>query len=170
VNSVFWTKQKRVACKQYEASLEEHLQGQLPQPRARDLEAHLASCTGCRRALDAARASLRLLGAVREPAGEPGPGFSQRVMAAIQSEEARRRTAGEFWRPLESWAWRLTWSASLTLALLAAYLFGFGAARRQSILPAQQTEVRELFPESAAPPADREEALLALVELNHHGR
>ncbi len=91
-------------------------------------------------------------------------------MAAIQGEEARRRTAGEFWRPLESWAWRLTWSASLTLILLAAYLFGLGLGRGQPLLPAQQTEVRELFPESAAPPADREEALLALVELNNHGR
>jgi anti-sigma factor RsiW len=170
VNSVLWTKQKRIACRQYEASLEEHLQGQLPEPRARDLEAHLASCTSCREALDAARASRYLLEAVREPAGEPGPAFLHRVMAAIRTEEARRRTAAEFWRPLESWAWRLTWSATLTLALLAAYLFGFGAARRQSVLPTQPIEVRELFPESAAPPADREEALLALVELNNHGR
>ncbi len=134
------------------------------------MESHLASCSSCREALEAARASRRILEAVREPAGELGPAFSHRVMAAIGTEEARRRTAGEFWRPLESWAWRLTWSATLALALLAGYLFGLGPSRQHLAMRTQPTEVREIFQDSAAPPANREEALLILVEQDNNGR
>ena len=55
------------ACTQFEAMLEDQLQGTLRGPEAAILTEHLASCAGCRTALEDAAVSARLL-AIAEPA------------------------------------------------------------------------------------------------------
>ena len=49
------------ACTQYEAMLEDYLEGVLRGPEAATLTEHLQSCVGCRAALQDATASARLL-------------------------------------------------------------------------------------------------------------
>ncbi len=154
-----------MACREYETrlgDLEDYLSGRLETKAAEAVAGHLAGCAACREAVEAAEVSRRLVRAARPPVGEPGPTFAVRVRAAIRTEEARWLARGEFWRPLEVLAWRLSWSAALVLALLVAYLFS-GDLRRATPPVSRQPEIREIFPEPTQP-ASRDEVLLTLAE------
>src|SRR5271156_6196036 len=98
------------ACTQYEAMLEDHLQGVLRGPEAAMLAGHLQSCVGCRAALEDAAASTRLL-AIAEPSPDPGAGFSRIVMARIR-QELRTSEGKSIWRPFVSVAWRFAATAA----------------------------------------------------------
>src|SRR5580693_9290919 len=91
-----------VACPQYEAALEDQLQGTLRGPEAVKLAGHLATCAGCRGALEDAAVSARLL-AIAEPAPDPGAGFSRIVMARIR-QELQTNEGNPF--GVRSWRWR----------------------------------------------------------------
>ncbi len=161
---MFSPEQNLKACRRYEARLEEYLEGRLPEARLAEVESHLERCGCCRAALQAARSSRDLIDRAIEPAVEPDERFPRRVMAAVRAEEERRRIGSEFWSPVEFLAWRLSWSAMLALAILAAYLLGFQlGARRDGPATARPVEAQDIFQESAPHPASQDEVLLAVA-------
>lgn len=156
----------RTACKEYEARLEDLLEGGTD-PAVPELAAHLERCGGCRQALEAAHFGRELLREVLEPAGEPGAAFAARVVANIRFEEARRLSAGAFWRPLERLASRLALSAAAALLVLAVYLFEYAPPRQHDQIGAQGG-VTEVFSDPAAqPPANQDDVLMSLAERGH---
>ncbi len=153
----------RTACKQYEARLEDLLEGGT-EPAVPELAAHLERCDGCRRALEVAQFGRELLREALEPAGEPGAAFAARVVANIRFEEARRLSSGAFWRPLERLASRLALSAAAALLVLAVYLFEYAPPRHPDQIGAQGG-VTEVFSDPAArPPANQDDVLMSLAE------
>jgi len=150
--------------------LEDYLDGQLAGAALDQLVAHLAVCSACQAAVEEARASAQLLRAALQPEELPATpsafaAFWSRVEAGIRAKEEKRQ---QFWRPLETLSWRLSWSAAAVLILLAAYFVTFDSFRKgRETRPAAQ--VREIFPEPVQEPADRDEVLLALAG-NENGR
>ncbi len=157
------------ACKEYEAKLEDFLNGGQDPAAAEGLEAHLQRCAGCREALEAARLSRNLLRAAREPAPEPRGTFVTGMIAAIRAEEGKRLAASEFWRPLEALASRLALTAAAALLVLAVYSFEFARPPHPQPIASNQSQVSEGFPEPVPQPTDKDEILLSLAE-NGHGR
>ncbi len=155
----------RTACKEYEAMLEDLLEGGADSA-APELAAHLERCGGCRQALEAARFGQELLREAMEPAEAPGAAFATRVVANIRFEEAKRLSAGVFWRPLERLASRLALSAAAALLVLGIYLYEYAPPRHLDWVAAQ-TEVTEVFPEPASQPANQDDVLLSLAERGH---
>ncbi len=66
------------------------LDGRLVQAEIDQVEGHVATCPGCRTALDALRHVDRLLSAT--PAVLPAPGFTLRFQARLAARHRRRRT------------------------------------------------------------------------------
>src|SRR5271169_113738 len=124
------------ACTEFEAALEDHLQGSLRGPEAASFAEHLRSCVGCRAALEDAAGSARLL-AIVEPATDPGPGFSRIVMARIR-QQLQSNEGKSIWRPFVSVAWRVAASAALALVLMGSFELG-----RQSQLQSDRSIVAE---------------------------
>ena len=110
---------RSVACQEYEAALEDHLNGDLGGPEAAALSEHLKTCPGCRAALDEAVLSARLL-RIAEPAGDPGPGFSHLVMARIRAE-LHLNEGKSIWQSFVSVAWRFAATAAFALVLLVTF-------------------------------------------------
>lgn len=154
----------RSSCGEWEALLEDFLDGALSRHAADQVSAHLARCAACREALDAARAGARLLRAGCEPAEDPGPVFARRVMALIREEETQ---GSRFLKPLESLAWRLALSASLAVALLIGYGLRPRIGAQTVVTSARQARSEEIFPDPDQQPASRDEVLLEIAQTNH---
>ena len=160
-----------IACASFEGRLADYLEGNVSAAAARDVESHLAACGDCRKAVEAARSVHGLFAPIRPPRGrggldiavEPPMGFSRRVMLAIRAEEARLAAGRDLWRPLEALTWRLSWSAMVAAMAALFYLFGFQLSQSRPTVASQQTEVQELFPETAPQPASQDDALLTLA-------
>jgi Putative zinc-finger len=153
------------ACSQYEAMLEDQLQGELRGPEAVALSEHLRSCVGCRAALEDAAASARLL-AIAEPSPDPGAGFSRIVMARIR-QELQTGEGKSIWRPIVSVAWRFAASAAFALVLLVSFDLG-----RQSQLQSDQSmmaenRIPEIVPDRPTLPANRDEVILMMADTSH---
>ena len=154
-------------CEKFEAALEDYASGELPRRDARRLTPHLETCHECREALEDARLAGRLV-TVFDGAAEPGPAFTQRVMAQIHVAERWVREQRSFWRPIEAWSWRLALSASLALALLFSY------GLRSSAPAAVPEPSGVLVPQTdafavpiSAPPSTGDEVLMAIAEKHH---
>lgn len=160
--------QKMMAgCEKFEAALEDYASGELPRRDARRLTAHLEMCRECREALEDARLSGRLVTVFSE-AVDPGPGFTQRVMAQIHVAEHWVREQRSFWRPIEAWSWRLAFSAVLAIALLFAYdlkTASVASTPATQTVSAQQNDVF-VVPVSASS-SSGDEVLMA-IEQKHH--
>jgi hypothetical protein len=153
------------ACTQYEAMLEDQLQGTLRGPEAATLTEHLQSCAGCRAALEDAAVSARLL-AVAEPASDPGAGFSRIVMARIR-QELHSSESKSIWRPVVAVAWRFAASAAFALVLLVSFDLG-----RHSQLVSDQSvmaenRMPEIVPDRPTLPANRDDVLLMMADTSH---
>jgi predicted anti-sigma-YlaC factor YlaD len=161
-------KSNQAACAEFEALLEDHLTGDLSGADARKLAEHLEGCGACSIALERAAPSVQLLRSA-QPAADPGPGFSRLVMARIRAEMSRRGEQKSIWQPFVALAWRFAATATLALALLVT----FDAVRhvrydRQTDLTyVPVTETRDLFPDPAQPPANRDEVLMMVADTNH---
>jgi predicted anti-sigma-YlaC factor YlaD len=106
------------ACSDYEAFLEDYLEGSLEGSGARKLTEHLKTCAGCSQALlDASAASQWLHQVQATP--DPGPGFAHLVMARIRTHESYGRAS--FWEPFVSLAWKFATTAALALVVMLAY-------------------------------------------------
>jgi hypothetical protein len=106
------------ACREFEISLEDYLDGALDGASARKLTEHLKSCAGCGEAFADASAASRWLHQV-EPTPDPGPGFAHMVMARIRTHESQNRAS--FWEPFVSLAWKFATTAALALVVMLAY-------------------------------------------------
>ena len=159
------TENNYVACPRYEAALEDQLQGTLRGPEATMLADHLATCAGCRAALEDAAVSARLL-AIAEPAADPGAGFSRIVMARIR-QELLTSESKSIWRPLVAVAWRFAATAAFALVLLVSFDLG-----RHSQWVADQpimaeNRVPEIAPDRPSLPANRDEVILMMADTSH---
>ena len=157
---------KTPACGQYEATLEDHVNGELAEAETAKLAEHLKACSGCTNALAEAQVSARLLRA-GEPAADPGAGFSRIAMARIRSEMENREEKS-IWRPFVSLAWKLSASAALVLIMLVTF-----DARHHGNLETQTqnefaviaaNEAPELLSDEARLPLNRDETLILMAE------
>jgi len=160
---------KSTACSEFEALLEDHLAGELGGPEAAKLSEHLKTCSGCRRALNLAAASRRLL-AVTEPTPDPGPGFARVVMARIHAEQERASSEKSIWLPFVSVAWRFAAAASLAVIALVTYTTTLRPVSKESVAQLRTTQSRDLVSDAGGPPDSRDEILLMMAETNHGKR
>jgi len=158
----------QAACSEFEAVLEDHLTGDLSGADAKKLAEHLESCAVCNSALEHAAPSVQLLRSV-PPSADPGPGFSRVVMAMIRAEMSRRGEQKTIWQPFVSLAWRFAASATLALALLVTFdaVRHIQDGRQLNLAYVPVTESRDLFPDPASPPANRDEVLMMVADTNH---
>lgn len=159
---------RNAACADYEALLEDYLNGELDAAAARNAAEHWKNCAGCREALDRAKAASRWLRAAAF-APDPRPGFSRAVMARIRMAEDERTAArAGFWQPFVSLGWRFAATATLALAILLTYAARWGNAPQPNVAGARPIETRDLFsPEPARPPATGDEVLIMVAEKGH---
>ncbi|MFZ0521047.1 MAG: zf-HC2 domain-containing protein [Candidatus Acidiferrales bacterium] len=156
---------RSVACQEYEAVLEDHVNGDLGGPEAAALSEHLKTCSGCRAALDEAVLSARLL-RVAEPAADPGPGFSHLVMARIRAE-LHPNEAKSVWQSFVSLSWRFAAMAAFALVLLVTFDFSrHNQFQADPSLMAANT-LPELVPDHRSVPASADDVLLMMAETNH---
>ncbi|MGH9709048.1 MAG: anti-sigma factor family protein [Candidatus Acidiferrales bacterium] len=161
------SEQKMTGCEKFEAALEDYASGELPRRDAERLTGHLESCHECRGALEDARLSGRLVTVFQE-ANDPGPAFTQRVMARIAVAECWVSEQKSFWRPIEAWSWRLAFSAALALALLFTYDLRANApsaAPSMATAFAQRSDV--VATAASAPPSSGDEVLMAIAQKHH---
>jgi len=158
------------ACEQYEALLEDYMNGDLGAADARSAADHWQNCPGCRSALQKAAAGARLLRAA-EPSLDPGTGFARMVMARIrtaENESAAMRLS--FWQPFVSFGWRFAATATLALVALVTYNAGWGHPAQPNVAAARPTIASDIFaPEPARVPANGDEVLMMVAD-NGHGK
>ena len=155
------------ACPEYEAVLEDYLEGALDGANSRKLTEHVKACVGCKRALDDAAAVSQWLRQI-DATPEPGPAFARIVMARIHAdEESRGRTS--FWEPFVSLAWKFATTAALALVVMLAYAAHGTAAATPSgttvatvTLPAEVQDM--LVPTQSIVPATRSEFITMVTE------
>lgn len=155
------------ACPEYEAILEDYLDGALDGGNSRKLTEHLRACTGCKRALDDAAAASQWL-RLAPPTPEPGPAFARIVMARIRAEEeAQGRTS--FWEPFVSLAWKFATTAALGLVVMLAYaahgtnaVVETGTPVATVTLPSEVQDM--LIPSQSTVPTTRSEFMTMVTE------
>jgi hypothetical protein len=158
--------EREAACREYRSLIEDYL---LEVPALAGVEPelaeHLKSCRGCREAV----AEGLLAGEIVRGACEPYEGvsgaFVTRVMAAIREEEGRRAAGSAIWRPIEVLASRFALVASVLLLAASFYLVEFTPPL--DVPPASQAEVVGLMPEPPAQPANQDEVLVSLAEMEN---
>jgi len=159
------------ACPEYEALLEDYLDGELGGADAKKTGAHLESCAGCRRAFDDAAASVRLLrvaGSLLDSAPAPSPAFARMVMSRIRNEEERAAVGAGLWQPFVSLAWRFAATATLALAVLLTYAVAGFRRPPAEIAVLNPAEMQDIFsPDPTRAPADRDEVLMMVGESGH---
>jgi hypothetical protein len=160
-----------LACPEYEARLEDFLSGVLVGPEAqniaKNLSEHVKVCAGCRAALDAASSSARLL-RWAQPTPDPGPEFTRNLMALLRAEGKESAGEGNLWKLFVPLAWRFAATAALVLVALVAYDVTASRNRPQpnvALVPAR--EARDIFPDPAGLPRNRDEVLMMVAETNH---
>jgi len=152
------------ACPQYEAMLEDLLNGELSGMDKRDLTEHLRSCGSCKAALDEAEMSSRLL-RLMDAATDPGPAFSHIVMARIQAEQESARQPRGFWQPFVSLAWRFAATAALGLVVMATYDVTLHRSSGEANgVVAEQTQIRDMFTDANTASANRDDGLILVSE------
>jgi anti-sigma factor RsiW len=153
------------ACPQYEAMLEDFLNGELSGMDKRDLVEHLKSCGSCKAALDEAERSSRLL-RLMEASADPGPAFSRIVMARIHAEQESARQPRGFWQPFVSLAWRVAASAAVALVVMVTYdVASHQSASVDTNTPVVQSQVPDMFTTDAyASPANRDDGFILVSE------
>jgi anti-sigma factor RsiW len=158
----------RTVCLQYEAVLEDYLEGVLDESGTEAVKRHLLDCHGCGAALDRAAASVRLL-RIAEPSQAPDPAFARNVMVRIRSAEQERTAARAiFWQPFVVSGWRFVGTAALALGVLLTCDIGWSHYARPNVVSVRSVESMDLFaPEPARPPANKDEVLMMVAETNH---
>jgi anti-sigma-K factor RskA len=158
------------ACADYEAVLEDYLNGELGAADAKRVADHRKQCAGCNEAIEHAAASVRLLRA-SGPLPQPSPAFARTVMARIRMAERQQMAerAG-FWQPFVSLGWRFAATASLAVALLLTFAVRSGNRPQPNVASVRPIIVtHDLFaPDPSRAPANRDEALMMVAE-NDHG-
>jgi|SRR5690348_53232 len=157
----------RTACPQYEALLEDYLDGALDEAGAETARQHLRDCAVCRGAFDRASSSVRLL-RIAEPTAAPDAAFARNVMARIGLAE-RERTAEHagFWQPMVALGWRFAATATLAVGLLVSCDIGWSHYARLNAPSARSIEGNLFAPEPARAPVSGDEVLMMVAETSH---
>jgi anti-sigma factor RsiW len=159
------------ACTQYEALLEDYLDGELSAAEAQTAKQHWHNCGACREALERASKGAHLL-RLAGPSDGPGPAFARTVMARIRAAErdAAAPDRAGFWQPLVRLGWRFAATATVVLAVLVTYDAGWGRHAQRNMRNARLIGVSDIFaPDPVNPPASRDEVLMMEAE-NSHGK
>ena len=157
----------RTACLQYEALLEDYLEGVLDEAGAETARQHLRDCAGCSEALDRASGSVRLL-RIAEPSAAPELAFARNVMARIGLAEQERTVArAGFWQPIVALGWRFAATATLAVGVLVSCDIGWSHYARLNVPSARSIEGNLFAPEPARAPANGDEVLMMLAETSH---
>ena len=158
---------KDQACESYEALLEDYLSGELDGSERVRAEKHVASCGGCRKALNDASSGNRLLefaGSFPDGAPTPGPDFARVAMARIRAEETAVEEGVSFWQPFVSMAWKFAATAAFGLALLLTYTVSGTNRQQTEVASVSQMDTQDIFsPDPTIPPADRDEVLMMVT-------
>src|SRR6185437_12026601 len=96
------SEQKDGHCEKFEALIEDYLSGELPRAKAEQLTAHFDACGNCRKALDDARISARLVSAF-EPVPDPGAGSRAWSWPASTWPNAGLKSSARSGVPLRRW-------------------------------------------------------------------
>jgi hypothetical protein len=153
------------ACPQYEAALEDQLQGTLHGSEAAMLAEHLVTCAGCRVALEDATVSARLL-AIAEPAPDPGAGFSRIVMARIR-QQLQTNEGKSIWRPFVVVAWRFAATAAFALVLLVSFDLGRHSQWVADQPIVAENRIPEIAPDRPSLPANRDDVILMMADTSY---
>ncbi len=161
---------KNRACIEYEAILEDYLDGALDSAKLRAAETHWRDCAGCHAALEQASASVHLL-RLAGPSAGPGPAFARTVMARIRAAESDLSHSSEragFWQPLVKVGWRFAATATVLLGVLVTYDAGWGRHAQHNHANTRLMGGNDIFaPDPANPPASRDEVLMMVADTNH---
>jgi predicted anti-sigma-YlaC factor YlaD len=155
------------ACREYEAALEDYVNGEFADSETAKLKEHLKACSGCTEALVEAQVAARLLRA-GEPTADPGPGFARVTMARIRGEMETLEEKS-IWRPFVALAWKLSATAALALVLLVT----FDVKQRNNRLDQDElaimaaNEAPELLSDEGRQPSNRDEMLILMAEEGH---
>jgi len=155
------------ACREYEAALEDYVNGEFANSETAKLKEHLKACSGCTEALAEAQVAARLLRA-GEPTADPGPGFARVTMARIRGEMETLEEKS-IWRPVVALAWKLSATAALALVLLVT----FDVKQRNNRLDQDElaimaaNEAPELLSDEGRQPSNRDEMLILMAEEGH---
>jgi len=115
-------------CRRAEELLSEHLEGALPEPFARELEAHLASCPACAELRDALREVIEALRSFPslEPAHDLAERAAARALFASRAGRPRRAPAPTLRLPFVMPAWVQAAAAGLLLVITGTLLLVAG--------------------------------------------
>lgn len=97
------------SCWQYQPQLSPHLDGELAQAAAIELEKHLAGCAGCRAQYERLRFAARLVANVPLPSGEPAPPWlsPENVAAPPRRLGSKLSRRGKVWSTSCGTRWHL---------------------------------------------------------------
>jgi predicted anti-sigma-YlaC factor YlaD len=156
------------ACLQYEALLEDYLEGVLDEAGAETARQHLLDCAGCKGAFDRASGSVRLL-RIAEPTAAPDLAFARNVMARISlAEQERTAEHAGFWQPIVALGWRFAATATLAVGLLVSCDIGWSHYDARLNVPSARSIEGNLFaPEPARAPMNGDEVLMMVAETSH---
>ena len=141
--------------------LEDYVSGALQPADAEQVRLHLEACQECRAEAEGARAAGHLLRSAFAPAQEPTGAFWTRMRAQLREEENRLAVGGDFWSAVERLSWKLSFGAAALAVLLLGIVIGTRLPVRS--VDEAQMEIRELFQEPAAQPANRDDVLIELA-------
>ncbi len=156
------------ACTNYEALLEDYLEGALSAADAKIAEQHWQNCASCRAALELAASSVQLL-RLAGPSDGPGPAFARTVMARIRAvDQDRSAERAGFWQPLVHLGWRFAATATIVLGVMVSYDAGWGRHAQPNGVVARPSSVSDIFgPDPAKAPANRDEVLMMVEDTNN---
>jgi predicted anti-sigma-YlaC factor YlaD len=155
-----------MACHQYEALLEDYLEGVLDEAGSETAKQHLRDCPGCNGALDRASGSVRLL-RIAEPTAAPAA-FARNVMARIGlAEQERTAEHASFWQPIVALGWRFAATATLAVGVLVSCDIGWSHYARLNVPSVRSIEGNLFAPEPARVPANGDEVLMMVAETSH---
>jgi hypothetical protein len=126
-------------CERTREKLSEHAEGLLPKDEAAQVAEHLASCEKCRETYDDLLKTVAHLKNLEEVA--PPEWFTERVMARVKEEAARREGRGR--APSRLFPPKLPLAAAATVLIAIAALYIYRANQSvTTILPVRSPEVR----------------------------
>jgi hypothetical protein len=165
---VFSRSRETVGCPEYASRLEAGLTAVgLHTVADTALNLHLQECGRCREAMETALLASQLVRDAQRPARAAGSeAFVTRVMAAIREQELRLAGPGTIWRPLERLASRVALVAAVLLLGLSLYVAKF-APTPDVVAISGQTEIGAGLPERPTLPANEDEVLLSLADMNN---
>jgi hypothetical protein len=125
---------------------------------------HIAACKSCRRAAQDFLTTREIFQGVTSRAGQAGPQFATRVMAAIASRERALSEVASTWLAVPRFASRLALASAALLLVASTWLY-----ERPSPAPAKQPSAaasQEYLFELPQPPMNQDDVLISLAEQN----